>query len=74
MSPSTEKVAASGTLRAREDKKQLYERIFKTQDYFIFDPFDPTSLQGWHLQTGRRGYQPLQPNAQNWLWCEALEL
>lgn len=67
LSPSTEKVD-------REDKKQLYERIFKTQDYFIFDPFDPTSLQGWHLQTGRRGYQPLQPSTQGWLWCEALEL
>ncbi|MGG6265586.1 Uma2 family endonuclease [Leptolyngbya sp. AN03gr2] len=67
LSPSTEKVD-------REDKKRLYERIFKTQDYFIFDPFDPDSLQGWHLQTGRRGYQPLQPNPQGWLWCEALEL
>ncbi|MCU0550573.1 MAG: Uma2 family endonuclease [Leptolyngbya sp. Prado105] len=67
LSPSTEKVD-------REDKKRLYERVFKTQDYYIFDPFDPNSLQGWHLQTGRQGYQPLPPNAQGWLWCETLEL
>lgn len=67
LSPSTEKVD-------REDKKRLYERIFKTQNYFIFDPFDPNSLQGWHLQIGRRGYQSLRSNAQGWLWCEALEL
>jgi Uma2 family endonuclease len=67
LSPSTERVD-------REDKKRLYERVFKTQDYFIFNPFDPISLQGWHLQTGRRGYQPLQANPQGWLWCETLEL
>jgi Uma2 family endonuclease len=67
LSPSTEKVD-------REDKKQLYEKVFKTQNYFIFDPFDPISFQGWHLQTGKRGYQALQPNPQGCLWCEALEL
>jgi Uma2 family endonuclease len=66
LSPSTKQV----DLR---DKKQLYERVFKTQDYFVFDPFDPTSLQGWRLQTGQ-GYQSLQPNPQGWLWCETLGL
>ncbi len=66
LSPSTEAVD-------RGAKKRLYERVFKTPDYFIFDPFDPNSLQGWRLQLGR-GYQPLQPNSQGWLWCETLEL
>lgn len=66
MSPSTEKVD-------REDKKRLYEQVFKTPDYFIFDPFDPASLQGWRLQIGQ-GYQPLQPNGQGWLWSETLQL
>lgn len=54
-------------------KKNLYERVFRTPDYFIFDPFDPNSLTGWHLELGR-GYQPLQPNPQGWLWCETLQL
>ncbi len=66
LSASTERVD-------REDKKRLYERIFKTPDYFIFDPFNPDSLRGWRLQLGQ-GYQPLQPNAQGWLWCESLQL
>lgn len=57
----------------RGEKKRLYERVFKTPDYFIFDPFNPTSLQGWRLQLGR-GYQPLQPNQYGWLWCETLGL
>jgi Uma2 family endonuclease len=25
-------------------KKDLYDRVFKTQDYFVYNPFDPTSL------------------------------
>lgn len=66
LSPSTEAVD-------RGAKKRLYERVFKTPDYFLFDPFDSNSLQGWRLQLGR-GYQPLQPNPQGWLWCETLEL
>jgi Uma2 family endonuclease len=54
-------------------KKELYERVFRTPDYFIFDPFEPQSLQGWHLEFGR-GYQPLTPNQHGWLWCESLQL
>lgn len=66
LSPSTAEVD-------RTTKKALYERVFKTPDYFIFDPYAPTSLQGWRLQTGQ-GYQPLQSNPQGWLWCETLKL
>lgn len=66
LSPSTAQVD-------RGEKKRLYERVFKTSDYFIFDPFEPQSLQGWRLQLGQ-GYQPLQPNEHGWLWCETLQL
>lgn len=57
----------------RGAKKTLYERTFRTPDYFIFDPFAPNSLRGWHLELGR-GYQPLQPNDRGWLWCKTLQL
>lgn len=53
-------------------KKQLYEKVFKTQDYYIYDPFNPSSLEGWHLEG--RSYQPLTPNENGWLWCETLQL
>ena len=66
MSPSTAKVD-------QEVKKDLYERTFHTADYYVYDPFDPESLQGWHLDGSQR-YQPLQPNDRGWLWCEALGL
>ena len=33
-------------------KKDIYEQIFKTPDYFVFHPFDPSSLQaGIWMQT-----------------------
>lgn len=54
-------------------KKALYEQVFKTPDYFVFDPFDPTSLAGWRLDLAQ-GYEPLKPNQQGWLWCETLGL
>ncbi|MCT7948838.1 Uma2 family endonuclease [Ancylothrix sp. C2] len=59
---------------ANEDtgpKKDIYERIFHTSDYFVYHPFQPQSLQGWHLNAQQQ-YQPLQPNEHGWLWCEKL--
>ncbi len=65
-SPSTARVD-------REEKKRLYERTFHTAEYFIFDPFDPQSLKGWHLDNKQR-YQPLEANESGWLWCETLQI
>jgi len=52
-------------------KKDIYERVFRTPDYFVFNPFNPSSLQGWHLDASQR-YQLLAPNEQGWLWCQTL--
>ncbi|MEB3827098.1 Uma2 family endonuclease [Phormidium sp. CCY1219] len=65
MSPST----------VREDtgrKKEIYERVFSTRDYFVYDPFAPDSLRGWHL--GGQGYEELSKSDRGWLWCESLGL
>jgi len=66
MSPSTARVDLGL-------KKDLYERTFRTANYFVYDPFDPASLQGWHLAAAQR-YQPLSPSDRGWLWCETLQL
>ena len=55
------------------EKKQLYEQVFKTKDYFVFHPFKVNSLQGWHLDSDN-GYQPIESNPQGWLWCQSLNL
>ena len=52
-------------------KKEIYAEIFRTPDYFVYDPFEVNSLQGWHLD-GTLHYQPIQPNERGWLWCERL--
>lgn len=52
-------------------KKDIYEGIFRTRDYLVFDPFNPDTLQGWRLDANF-SYQPLVPNEQGWLWCETL--
>ena len=66
LSPSTAEVDLGA-------KKTLYEQVFRTRDYFVFDPFDPQSLQGWHLDLDR-GYQPIPSNSHGWLWSATLEL
>jgi Uma2 family endonuclease len=64
MSPSTARIDTG-------IKKDIYEQVFRTPDYFVFDPFKPNSLQGWHLDT-YQGYQPLVASERGWLWCERL--
>ncbi|MBE9205637.1 Uma2 family endonuclease [Nostoc sp. LEGE 06077] len=66
MSPSTARVD-------QETKKEIYQQTFRTPDYFVYDPFDPNSLQGWHLDTNQN-YQPLTSNEHGWLWCQRLSL
>lgn len=66
MSPSTAEADLG-------NKKDIYEQVFRTPDYFVFNPFDPNSLQGWHLDS-HQNYQPITPNERGWLWCERLGL
>ena len=66
MSPSTAKVD-------RGKKKDLYERTFRTEYYFIYDPFEENSLEGWRLG-GNLRYEAIAPNDRQWLWCDSLGL
>jgi Uma2 family endonuclease len=52
-------------------KKDLYERVFRTSEYFCVNP-DDWSLRGWRLEHMR--YAALQPDARGWLWAETLQL
>lgn len=44
----------------RGQKKEIYERIFRTPEYFLFDPIKST-LEGYRLVRGR--YKPISPDA-----------
>ncbi|MFZ1505587.1 MAG: Uma2 family endonuclease [Anaerolineae bacterium] len=51
-------------------KKDLYERVFRTTEYFCYDPGGP-ELLGWSLDAGE--YRALKPNAHGWLWSHELD-
>jgi Uma2 family endonuclease len=52
-------------------KKQIYQDIFRTPDYFWFDPHS-SEFQGFQLVSGT--YQALEPNSHGHLWSEQLGL
>ena len=52
-------------------KKQIYQDIFRTPDYFWFDP-QTLEFKGFQLVGGQ--YQELQPNQSGWLWSQQLQL
>jgi Uma2 family endonuclease len=66
LSPSTAQVDLNA-------KKILYQEVFHTRDYYVFDPYNPNSLQGWHLNLDS-GYQLIPENDRGWLWCQSLGL
>ncbi|MBM3239424.1 Uma2 family endonuclease [Candidatus Poribacteria bacterium] len=53
-------------------KKRLYERTFRTPEYFAYDK-DTRQLYGWRLGEGVV-YHPLLPNERGWLWSEELQV
>jgi Uma2 family endonuclease len=55
----------------RTTKKELYQNIFRTPEYFWFDPVS-LEFQGFMLVGGT--YQPIAPNSQGYLWSEQLQL
>lgn len=64
LSPSTAKTDLT-------KKKELYEQVFHTSEYYCYDPADQT-LIGWHLQSGR--YVEQTPNAESRLWSDVLQM
>jgi Uma2 family endonuclease len=52
-------------------KKQLYQDVFHTHEYFWFHPYT-LEFSGWRLD-GKQ-YQPIEPTTEGWLWSEELQL
>ena len=55
----------------REIKKELYQDIFRTPEYFWFDPYS-LEFAGFYLIHGK--YQPVEPNENGHLWSQELGL
>jgi len=52
-------------------KKQLYQDVFRTPNYFWFDPYE-LEFKGFKLNY--RQYEEIEPNQQGWRWSEELQL
>ena len=52
-------------------KKGIYQTIFRTPDYFWFDPIS-LEFEGFHLLDGE--YTSIQPHQNGWLWSHQLQL
>ena len=55
----------------RTTKKQLYQDVFQTPEYFWFHP-SQLEFAGFRLREGK--YEPIIPNDCGWLWSEQLGL
>jgi Uma2 family endonuclease len=55
----------------RGEKKQIYQDVFRTPEYFLFDPYTG-ELESYRLVVGR--YQPIPRDANDRMWSEQLEL
>src|SRR5687767_3012044 len=52
-------------------KKEIYEQVFRTPEYFLFDPYSHV-LEGYRLVGGR--YVPIEADSRGLLACEQLGL
>lgn len=52
-------------------KKQLYQDVFRTPNYFWFDPY---TLEFAGFKLTYRRYEEIIPNEQGWLWSDELQL
>ena len=64
LSPSTANID-------RTEKKEIYQDIFRTPEYFWFSP-NTLEFQGFELIRGE--YESIQPNEQGLLWSQQLQL
>jgi Uma2 family endonuclease len=56
----------------RTTKKTLYEKVFSTREYFLYDP-DTRQLEGYRLH-GTNGYESIEREQDGRMWSRTLEL
>jgi Uma2 family endonuclease len=57
----------------QDGKKRLYERTFRTPEYYCYAPTGSHKLVGWRLHPDG-WYRDLVPNERGWLWNSLLQV
>jgi Uma2 family endonuclease len=52
-------------------KKELYERLFRTAEYYLYDPFSQ-EFSGYHLRSGF--YEDIEPDAEGKIYSKITQL
>lgn len=58
----------------RGEKKRIYAKLLHVSHYYLFDPFDPSSLEGYSLDPDTGEYTRMQPLSNGDLPCPRLGL
>ena len=64
-----ELLSPSTAHKDRTEKRDLYEQVFRTAEYFLYDP-EMRQLEG--LRLSGRSYLPVEPDESGRLWSEQL--
>jgi len=64
-----EMLSPSTAQKDRTEKRDLYARVFRAAEYFLYEP-ETHTLEG--LRLAGRFYQPIQPDENGRLWSEEL--
>jgi Uma2 family endonuclease len=64
-----ELLSPSTAHKDRTEKRDLYARVFRTAEYFLYDP-DTREIEG--LRLAGRFYQPIPPDENGRIWSEQL--
>ncbi len=64
-------LSESTARKDKKEKKKIYQNVFRTPDYFWFDPYT-LEFAGFHLLDNK--YEPLEPNPAGHLWSQQLGL
>ncbi|MDP9121936.1 MAG: Uma2 family endonuclease [Acidobacteriota bacterium] len=64
-----ELLSASTAGKDRTEKRAIYEQIFRTKEYFLYDP-EARLLEG--LRLSGPAFRPIRPDPQGRLWSEQL--
>lgn len=65
-----ELLSPSTAVNDRTEKRDLYARVFRTAEYFLYDP-DTKKLEG--LRLAGKAYRPIPPDGQGRFWSEQLQ-
>jgi Uma2 family endonuclease len=68
-----ELISESTEAEDRGPKKEIYAKLLKTTEYYLYDPLNQR-LEGYVLDNAKQAYRPMEKDARGRYWSEVLQL